>query len=155
MADPALLRHLLATLAYRGARCCEGAPAGFQDFDSGGGRTALVILAHVGDLLEWALSMAQGQSRWQPAAPAGWEPEVARFHAGLEALDGFLASGAPLQADPQRLLQGPLADALTHLGQLAMMRRQAGAPCARENFYLADVQTGRVGRDQAPARKPF
>ena len=155
MAERELLRHFLATLAYRAVRCLDGAPELFPRFDSGGGRTALVILTHMGDLLEWALSMAEGQERWKPDAPEDWGRQVQRFHRGLERLDQLLASATPLQAEGTRLLQGPLADAMTHVGQLAILRRLAGAPVPRENFYLADVQKGRVGPGQPPPRKPF
>lgn len=150
-----LLRHFLATLAYRGARCLEGAPEAYTRYDTGGGRTPLVILAHMGDLLEWALSMAEGEGRWQPETPEDWQRQVLRFHQGLERLDHLFASDRPLQAEGIRLLQGPLADAMTHVGQLAILRRMAGAPAPRENFYLADIQKGQVGPTQAPPRRPF
>jgi hypothetical protein len=149
------IRHFLATLAYRGGRCLQGAPEAFAGFDSGNGRTPLDILAHLGDLLEWSLSMAKGEPRWQAAAPRTWELEAARFHLGLEQLDQYLASEEPLRAEWTRLLQGPLADAMTHVGQLALLRRVAGAPVPGENFFAAEITTGRVGPDQAPPRRPF
>jgi hypothetical protein len=150
-----VLRHVLATLAYRGGKCLRDAPASFAGFECGQGRTCLTILAHLGDLLAWALSMAQGAGRWQPVLPETWAQETARFHRGLEGLDQFLVSDAPLQAEWTRLLQGPLADALTHVGQLAMRRRMAGAPIPGENYFLADIEAGRIGAGQAPPRKPF
>jgi hypothetical protein len=150
-----VLRHVLATLAYRGGKCLRDTPEDFARFECGQGRTCLTIVAHLGDLLEWALSMAQGAGRWQPAVPETWAQEAARFHRGLEGLDRFLASGEPLQAEWTRLLQGPLADALTHVGQLAMLRRMAGAPVQGENYFLADIVAGQVGPAQAPPRKPF
>ena len=147
------LRHFLATLAYRGGHCLQGAPEGFARFDSGNGRTPLDILAHMGDLLDWSFSIAQGAARWRAAVPGTWELETARFHQGLAQLDECLASGEPLQGEWTRLLQGPLADAMTHVGQLAMLRRMAGTPVPGENYFVAEITAGRVGPDQAPPRR--
>ncbi|MGA2081155.1 MAG: hypothetical protein ABSH53_11160 [Holophaga sp.] len=148
-------RHFLATLAYRGGKCLRDAPDSFIHYDTGNGRTPLDILAHIGDLLEWTLAMADGQGRWKANPPGTWDQEAARFHQDLERLDRRLASGEPLQADEARLLQGPLADAMTHVGQLALLRRMAGAPVQNENYFLAEISQGRVGADQAPPRRPF
>ena len=155
MTEQDFFRHLLATLAYRGGICLKDAPEAFARFDTGNGTTPLTILAHMGDLLDWTLSMVQGRGRWQASVPGSWDGEVSRFHQGLERLDQVFASGAPLQGEWTRLLQGPLADALTHVGQLAILRRMAGAPTGRENFYAAEITAGRVGPDQAAPRKPF
>jgi len=150
-----LLRHLLATLAYRGGKCIREAPESFARFQGGGGKTPLAILAHMGDLLEWTLDMARGRKGWNTAVPQSWDQEAARFHRALEQLDQHLASGAAIQVEVSRLLQGPLADALTHVGQLAMLRRLDGAPLQGENYFAAEVTAGRLGPDQAPPRKPF
>jgi hypothetical protein len=149
-----LLRHTLATLAYRAARALEGAPAEFAGFD-GAGRRPEQILAHMGDLFDWALSMAVGKPAWHNSEPLGWEAEKARFFRALAALDAVLASAEPLHAPEEKLFQGPVADALTHVGQLAMLRRLAGCPTRGENFYVAAVEIGRVGAEQAEAVKPF
>jgi len=149
-----LLRHTLATLAYRASRSLEGAPQAFATFE-GTGRRPVVILAHMGDLLDWALSMAQGSPVWHDSHPLAWEEENQRFFAALAALDAFLASSAPLQASAERLMQGPIADALTHTGQLAMLRRLAGCPIHGENFFVAAIAVGRVGPVQPPPIKSF
>ena len=154
MDERELLRHLLAVLAYRGGKCLRDAPEGFDQYP-GGGKAPVAILAHVGDLLDWTLTMARGEARWQAAVPGTWAQEAARFHEALARLDAQLASGAPVQAEWTRLVQGPLADALTHVGQLAMLRRMAGAPLPRENYFVAEMVAGRVGADQAAPRKPF
>src|SRR5271165_4873871 len=120
-----LLRHTLATLAYRTARAVEGSPEDFGSYD-GAGRPPAQILAHMGDLFDWALSMAQGQQRWQVSTPRPWGEEQQRFFAVLGAFDAYLASAEPIHAPIERLFQGPVADALTHAGQLAMLRRLAG-----------------------------
>ncbi|HEX6037884.1 hypothetical protein [Longimicrobium sp.] len=157
--DPAaraLLRHTVATLAYRGGKALEGAPADFAGFTvAEGSRTPVQILAHVGDLLEWALWMARGEHRWRDDEPGSWERQVARFFDGLAAFDAYLASDAPLGWSPERLFQGPVADALTHVGQLCMLRRLAGAPVRGENYAKADITAGRVGPARAASRVEF
>jgi len=150
-----LLRHTLATLAYRAGKTLRDAPESFATFSTGEkGRTPAHILAHMGDLFDWALSIAQGKQAWHDSEPLPWSDEVKRFFKTLEAFDGYLASDAPLAAPPGKLFQGPVADALTHTGQLAMLRRMAGCPMRGENYYLAEIVAGRVGKDQAaPARE--
>jgi hypothetical protein len=150
------LRHTLATLAYRGGKVLRDAPEGFGDFGAGEGtRTPLQILAHVGDLLNWLLSQAQGQERWSEDTQDSWEGQVARFYTGLAALDSFLASDEPLHQPSEKLFQGGIADALTHIGQLAMLRRLAGAPVRGENYSRADIQMGRTGPQQSDPRREF
>jgi hypothetical protein len=149
-----LLRHSLATLAYRAARTLEGAPETFAEFN-GAGRQPVQILAHMGDLFEWALSIAAGKQHWHESKPLPWPAERQRFFALLQELDAFLASTEPLQAPVERLLQGPVADALTHVGQLAMLRRLAGSPTPGENFYVANIAAGQVGADQPAPVKTF
>jgi hypothetical protein len=149
-----LLRLTLATLAYRTTRALENAPDTFANFSSAG-RRPVQILAHMGDLLHWALSMAQGNPAWHSAGPLAWPQEQQRFFAALAALDAFLASSVPVQAPTERLMQGPIADALTHVGQLAMLRRLAGAPTRGENFYVAAIAIGQVGPVQPEPVKPF
>ena len=155
-AGRAFLRHTLATLAYRAGKVLRGAPNDFSGFAAGPStRTPDRILAHIGDLLDWALSMAQGRQRWNDSQPQAWDEEVARFYTSLQQFDAFLASDAPLAIQSERLFQGPVADALTHVGQLAMLRRLAGAPVHGENFATAAIVTGRVGADQTPPRVEF
>ena len=108
-----LLRHTVATLAYRAARALEGAPESFATFD-GCTRQPGQILAHMGDLFDWALSSVQGSERWHTSTPLPWSAEKQRFFAALKAFDDYLASNDPLHAAPEQLFQGPIADALTH-----------------------------------------
>jgi hypothetical protein len=151
-----LLRHTLATLAYRAAKTLRGAPPTFADYRAGpGSRTPVEILAHMGDLLDWALHLAQGHHIWQDSPPRPWDDEVARFFAALRACDDFLASDERLGFLPGRLFQGPVADALWHTGQLAMLRRMAGAPMRGENYFKADIEVGRLGLEQAAPRVEF
>jgi hypothetical protein len=150
-----LLRHSVATLAYRGGKAIRGAPDSFAEFHAAQDtRTPTQILAHVGDLLDWALSAARGQQQWHESAPLPWPDEVGRFFGALEAFDAYLASEGPLQAPAEKLLQAPIADALTHIGQIAMLRRLAGVPILGENYYVAKIAVGCVGADQpAPVRE--
>lgn len=149
-----MLRHTVATVAYRATRALEGAPDHFAGYD-GAGRLPVQILAHIGDLFDWALSMAVGQSRWHDAQPRPWAEEQQRFFSSLQSFDAFLASDQPLHAPIERLFQGPVADALTHVGQLAMLRRLSGNPIHGENFFVAEIKTGQVGADQPAPQKTF
>jgi hypothetical protein len=152
----ALLRHTLATLAYRGGKTIRDTGPSFADHGSEDrARTPAKILAHMGDLLDWGLSMADGSRQWHDSAPLSWEKECERFFASLQKFDDYLASDKPLQASSEKLFQGPIADALTHVGQLAILRRISGAPIKGENYYAADIVAGRVGPDQTAPRKPF
>ncbi len=151
-----LLRHAVATLAYRAAKAVRGAPGGFANYAVGDTtRTPLRVVAHMGDLMDWALSTARGEERWHDSAPLLWEAELSRFFAALTRLDQYLASDAPLNAPAERLFQGPVADALTHVGQLTMLRRLSGAPIRGENYARADVVVGRTGADQTVAHREF
>lgn len=158
MNDPKreMLRHTVATLAYRGAKSMRGAPAGFAEFQGPAEvRTPGQLLAHISDLLDWALAMAEGKPAWYDSPPLTWEAGVGRFHKTLEAFDTFLASDEPLHVSAEKLFQGPIADALTHVGQLMILRRIAGAPVRGENYFKADIAAGRVGAEQKPAVKEF
>jgi hypothetical protein len=151
-----LLRHVVATIAYRGGKAVRGAPSSFAAFAAGDTtRTPARIVAHIGDLLDWALSIAKGKQTWQDSTPLAWDQEVARFFTTLATFDAYLASDAPLAASAEQLFQGPLADALTHVGQLAMLRRLAGTAMKGENYFRADIAAGRVGADQAAPRREF
>ena len=138
-----LLRHAVATVAYRGGKAVRGAPADFAGFQAGATtRTPARILAHIGDLFDWALSIAAGKQEWHDSAPLEWDLEVSRFFETLGRFDAYLASDRPLSAAPEQIFQGPIADALTHVGQLTMLRRLSGAlmnrpTVARPRSYAA------------------
>ncbi len=151
------LRHTVATLAYRGCRALVGVESDFGvSKPHPECRSPLEILAHIGDLLDWALWLCRGRHVWRDSVPQSWDKEVNRFFGALHSLDDFLASDAPLGFPVERLFQGPMADALTHIGQIAMCRRLAGAPPVRgENYFLAEIKAGQVGLQQAPAVKEF
>jgi hypothetical protein len=151
----AMLRHTLATVAYRGGKAVRGVPPEFPSFRAcEGARTPAQILAHIGDLFDWALSLAEGKQRWHDSQPLPWDQETARFFAALGAFDRRLAT-APPAAAAEKLFQGPIADALTHIGQIAMLRRLCGCQMKPENYFVASVTAGQVGPEQAPPVKEF
>ena len=148
--DREFLRHTLATLAYRAAKALHGAPDSFAEFRVGEkSRTPAQIVAHLSDLFDWALSLAKGKHVWRDSEPLAWDNGVERFFASLGAFDNYLASNKRLGSPAEKLFQGPVADALTHVGQIAMLRRLAGARIKGENYFRAEIVAGRVGPDQA------
>jgi hypothetical protein len=152
----AMLRHTLATLAYRGGKAVRDVPDDFAGFRVGDRtRTPAEILAHIGDLLDWGLCLAQGRHEWHDSPPLSWNEEVRRFFTGLEAFDAYLRSDLPLLFPVGKLFQGPIADALTHIGQIALLRRLAGFPVRGENYFLAHIEAGRVGPGQLEPVKEF
>src|SRR5258706_190573 len=151
-----LLRHALATLAYRGGKAVRSAPEGFAVFHVDEGvRAPGQILAHIGDLMDWALSIAAGKREWHDSKPLAWEKEVERFFTALKKFDDYLASNEPVHTTPEKLFQGPIADALTHVGQIAILRRLAGEPLKGESYYDAEIALGRVGVDQTKPKREF
>lgn len=156
MTDLELLRHTVATLAYRAGKTMRGAPASFADFKPGPTtKTPVQIVAHMGDLFDWAHTMVKGEPKWNAATPQAWDEEVARFFAALKKFDDALASGQPIKMELTKIFQGPIADALTHTGQLAMLRRLAGCPMKGESYARAEIVIGRVGFDQTPANPKY
>ena len=156
--DPerALLRHTIATLAYRGGKALRGAPESFSSFRIGDPpRTPGQILAHVSDLLDWALTLCDGKQAWNNSKPQTWAQDTARFHEALRRLDDRIAGGGDLAESAAALFQGPIADALTHVGQINMLRRLAGVPIRGENYHRAEIKAGHVGADQTASRKEF
>lgn len=151
-----LLRHTVATLAYRGGKAVRDTDDRFASFKaSETTRTPAQILAHVGDLFDWALSIVKGNETWNNSEPLEWSREIDRFHAALKSFDDYLASDAELSASCERLFQGPVADALTHVGHLTMLRRLAGAPMKSENYSRAKIEAGNVGADQEEPKREF
>jgi hypothetical protein len=152
----ALLRHVLATLAYRAAKTLRDAPAGFGAFQAGPTmRRPCQIVAHMGDLMGWGVRMLEGNASWRAEGSDDWDAEMRRFFDGVAALDAALAAPPVPEFRPEPLIQGPLADALTHVGQLAMLRGAFGAPVRPESYARAEISSGRVGLDQAAARYEF
>ena len=156
--DPArqALRHAVATVAYRASKALRNSPDHFGSFHIGDKtRTPAQILAHMGDLYDWAVSIAQGKQTWHDSTPLPWNAEVERFFAAVKKFDDLLAGPEPLEGSLEGLFQGPVADSLTHIGQIAMLRRLAGSPIKGENYFRAEIATGHVSAEQAAPRREF
>jgi hypothetical protein len=150
------LRHTLATVAYRGAKAIRNVDQNFAGYGAAEtSRTPAKILAHIGDLMEWALAMSEGRRDWADSLPLTWDKECERFFTAVKKFDDYLASEKPLEVSAEKLFQAPIADALTHIGQIAMLRRMAGVPMKSEYYVIAEISVGRVGADQAAPRKEF
>ena len=151
-----VLRHLVATLAYRAAKVLRDPPPGFGARAAGpSSRRPVQIVAHMGDLMSWAVTLARGDYVWKPEGSDDWNAEVSRFFDLLATLDSDLTNQNVSLDSMEKLIQGPLADALTHVGQLALLRGMAGAPVRPESYARAEIVRGRVGLEQAPPRREF
>lgn len=143
-----LLRHMVATVAYRGGIAVSDAPADFAAFRiDEGTRTPVEILAHIGDLLEGSLYLLKGELVYLASAPLPWGEEMSRFFSAAGRLDAYLESGAPLAVPVEKLIQGPIGDALTHVGQLVMLRRMAGSPVRAASYFTAEITPGMVNEE--------
>ena len=150
------LRHTIATLAYRCGKTLRDAPIDFASFKTEQTvNTPVFLLSHIADLLEWALTATRGEPRYPTTEISDWELEKQRFYTALKALDDFLASEVVIDASLEQIFQGPIADALTHTGQLALLRRMAGAPIKGESYFVADITTGLVNEDQPTPKREF
>lgn len=151
----AVLRQLAATLAYRAAKVLRDVPPTFADYRvAPQGRTAVQIVAHMGDLMRWATWLARGEHIWKADGSDDWQKEVERFFRLLAEVDALIAADE-FKGSVEKLIQGPFADALTHVGQLSMMRGAAGIPVRPESYARAEITIGRVGLDQAPPKAEF
>jgi hypothetical protein len=151
-----IVRHLVATLAYRAAKVLRDPPPGFGASAFGTTtRRPGQIVAHMADLMAWAVTLTRGDYVWKAAGSEDWDAEVARFFDGLAVVDRALAEDGPFAGSIEKLIQGPLADSLTHVGQLAMLRGMAGAPVRPESYARAEVVLGRVGFEQAAPGREF
>jgi hypothetical protein len=149
------VRQLAATLAYRAAKVLRDVPPSFATYSCGDStRTPVRIVAHMGDLMAWGVSIAKGGYEWKPAGGSDWNADVERFFSGLAELDAALADES-FNGSIDKLIQGPLADALTHVGQLAMLRGMAGVAVRPESYARAAIVAGRVGRDQEAPKAEF
>jgi hypothetical protein len=151
-----IVRHTIATIVYRVAKTLRDAQSDFEKFRiNPQSRTPVEIVAHMGDLFDWALTIAKGKGVWHSSPPQVWDHEVARFYAAVKEFDTYLAGPSTIACPLEKLIQGPIADALTHVGQLAMLRHLFGAPIRGENYSMADIVAGRVGPEQSKPRREF
>jgi len=153
-AERRLLQHYLAAIAYRTQKAIRDAPPEYAVYRAGPGvRTPHQLVRHMSDVLGYAAALLRGE-RWRASLLPAFEEEVARFHHVLEDLNTAIATAGFADLTPARLLQGPLADAMSHAGQLALLRRLSGSPIPPENFIQADVRAGHVGPDQSLPASP-
>lgn len=143
-----VLRHLVATVAYRGGLAVTNAPEGFATFRADETvRTPGEILAHIGDLLEGSLHLVKGNLVYLASEPLPWEEEITRFFAAVKELDSYLASEVSLACPVEKFVQGPVGDALTHVGQIVMLRRMSGSPIQSTAYFTAEITPGEIDRD--------
>jgi hypothetical protein len=151
-----MFRHIIASLAYRATKTLRDVPNNFANFRiDAKSRTPVEILAHMVDLFDWSLSIVKGEELWHDSHPQDWNREIERFCDSLQKFDTYLASNAPIACSLDNLFQGPIADAFTHVGQLATIRRFSGAPVRGENYFIADIIIGKVGLEQSKPRREF
>ena len=152
------MRHLLAALAYRLHRAIADAPANYSSYSAGGGvRTPHALLRHINGVLHYGLVVLRTADLKYKGnlETLAWSQEIERFHRQLEEIDQELLRDSAVDSELlKQLLQGPLADAMTHVGQLAMLRRLTGAPVAAENFFESNIRAGILGEDQPPPVSP-
>jgi len=146
-----ILRHMVAAIAYRASRPLRDAPSGFEDArlaeDS---MAARELILHMTNVTAFALATVTNTERVRHDA-LDWKGEVDRFYTLLGELDARLAAGVTMEQGMElKLVQGPLSDALTHIGQLNALRRKAGAPIAPTNYIKADIQIGRIALKDQP-----
>lgn len=155
--DSEILLHFLAAIAYRTQKALRDAPAAYPDFVAGhAARTPVEILRHMTSLMGYTATFFRGGS--YPMVPDSlptFDAEVQRFHEQLADVGDLIRAGTPpCTISTEQLLQGPLADTMTHVGQLALLRRLAESPVPSENFIFAEVRSDRLGVDQAPPARP-
>ena len=143
-----VLRHMVTTVAYRGGLAIVDAPESFASFRATSTtRTPGEILAHIGDLLEGSLHVVKGEMVYLTSTPLPWKEEVKRFFTAVKAFDVYLASDAPLACPVEKLVQGPIGDALTHVGQIVMLRRMSGNPIRSAAYFTAEIVAGEVNEE--------
>jgi hypothetical protein len=149
-----LLRHFLAAIAYRAQKALRDAPDSYANFQAGMSvRTPHELVRHMTSVLGYARTLFLG-GVWRPQILPVFHDEVARLHEVIEDLGRLIETGQAPGISPEQLLQGPLSDAMTHVGQLAMLRRLSGAPVAPENFVFAKVNATNLGPHQPPPTSP-
>jgi len=147
-----VLRHMVATVAYRGGLAVVDAPESFASFRAHDTtRTPGEILAHIGDLLEGSLYLLKGEMVYLTSTPLPWKEEIKRFFSAIKNLDSYLASDAPLACAVEKLVQGPIGDALTHVGQIVMLRRMSGNPIRSAAYFTAEIVAGEVNEESFSA----
>lgn len=154
--DRELLRHFLAAIAYRTQKALRDAPEHYATFSAGNRvRTPVELLRHMTSLMGYVRTFfVGGSSPVTPEPLPTFTEEIARFHETIESVGSLLSGGTPCSISTAQLLQGPFADTMTHVGQLAMLRRLADSPVPPENFIYADIRPERLDANQPPPARP-
>lgn len=155
--ERALLRHFLAAIAYRTQKALRDAPAHYSHYSAGHDtRTPVEILRHMTSVLGYSRTMFLGGSYpFKPEPLPTFADEIQRFHNMVSSVGELLSGDTPfLDGSHRQLLQGPLSDVMTHVGQLALLRRLSDAPVAPENFIYAEIDANRLGPDQPMPARP-
>ncbi len=138
-----LLRHMVAAVVFRGRVAIEDAPSDFSEFRASSDvRSPSEILAHIGDLLLGSHYLLRGEFVSLESNPLAWDDEKNRFMTVARELDEFLSTDKELAYPVEKFIQGPIGDALTHVGQLVMLRRLAGIPVGEESYFSAEIVAG-------------
>lgn len=156
--DKELVRHFLAVLAYRAQKSLRSCPVNFAEFTAGSGiRTPHELVRHMNGVLHYALMVLRSNDLDYRGnlATLTWPEEISRFHDTLHHIDEELTGDKTVDEELLKpVLQGPLADAMTHVGQLGLLRRMSGSPVQAEHFLKANIETGRVGMEQSEPISP-
>lgn len=149
-----LLQHFLAALAYRTQKALRGAPPEFASFRAAPKvRTPHELIRHMDGVLGYSRTFFIGGAYRAPEFP-DFRAAIAHFHETLADVALHIERGTDLrEVTPEILLQGPFSDAMTHAGQIALLRRLAGHAVPPENFVFAEINVKNLGPDQPlPAR---
>ena len=146
-----LLRHMLATIAYRFQKTVRNTTEEFGVFrNTRDTRTPIEIINHMYDVLNKTKIFIE-KERYDKTSTAQLELrlEIERFHRVLNNLDVVLSEKELDIKFSKRLLQGPLSDVLCHIGQIAMLSGQSGNKIKGEDFFSAKIMTGNTSSEQA------
>ncbi len=133
------IQHFLKVLSYRFEKAIHNAAESYPKHASGHGiRTPLELLGHMNGVLEFAISSLKNQPR-RNIPEQSWQEQITLYYEKLKELNQLMQENSFDTDTLERILQGPLADAMTHIGQLAMMRRLANSAIAGENYFAADM----------------
>lgn len=137
-----LLIHTVKTIRYRFIRATQGASASFGEFRIGANtRLPKEIVNHMFDLVTKTISMLQhGHFGTPPPEQLNFQQEQERLLAALNDLQTGLSRLPPEPAKAKKLLQGPMLDMVTHIGQLAMLNGLHGNKVPRESYFDARLE---------------
>lgn len=137
------LRCYLAGLVFRFEHVTAGTGEEFAKFEAGHGvRTPQQIVRHMTGLVLLARDQFEEVAGRRPE-PLPWPEEKSRFVATVWDFDTLVSKGSGLREDRSipsmaHVWNGPLSDLMTHVGQLATLRRLAGDPVPAVRYSQVD-----------------